>query len=172
MKSACAGLLGIGLGASAEAFEVNETTSPLVTAIDFNDDFPGEALPQGVTSIVGSVGLLSAIPEIYDNFDHFQLTGLAPGTQLGVLADFERPISFNLTDSQGSSITTFGAEGEFTAQVPGDGIVVGIAQPGEGGISGAYTLAINATYVPEPGTGALAALGAAALLGLSQRKRD
>lgn len=172
--SACAGLLGLGLGGAADAFEVNESTSPLVTAGDFDDDFPGESLPSGVTSIVGSVGFpREPGPEI-DPQDYFQLTNLLPGSPLGITLNVDTQYFFSISDSEGNGLSsTSNSEGnEVMAEVPANGIVVGWHRPGEGGIANNYTMAVSATYVPEPGTGALAALGAAALLGLSQRKRD
>lgn len=171
--SACAGLLGIGLGGASQAFEVNEATSPYVTAGDFDDDSPGEALPAGVTSIVGSVGFPTG-PDTTDVYDYFQLTDLLPGSPLGISLDVDTQYFFSISDSEGNGLaSTSNSEGnEVMAEVPANGIVFAFQQPGEGGIANNYVMAINATYVPEPGTGALAALGAAALLGLSQRKRE
>jgi len=173
LGSACAGLLGLGLGGTADAFEVNESTSPLVTAGDFDDDFPGESLPGGVTSIVGTVGFPTG-PETSDIYDYFQLTNLQPGSPLGIALNVDTQYFFSISDSEGNSLSsTSNSEGnEVSAEVPANGIVIGWHRPGEGGIANNYVMAVNATYVPEPGTGALAALGAAALLGLSPRTRD
>jgi hypothetical protein len=121
LKSACAGLLEMGLCSGAtQAIEANESTAPFVTG-----------------------------------------GGLNPTV--------DKQYFFGILDSAGNVISVTQLSGEVTAQVPGDGIV-SFHRTGEGATASNYNVAIDAAFVPEPAAGALAALGAAGLLGLTQRK--
>lgn len=173
LKSACAGLLGMGLSSgAAQAFEVDEATSPLTVDGDFVDSGAGTVLPVGVTSVRGTVGL---IPATGDGFDRLQWTSLAPNHAFSIVADFadNHPFFVDVPPDTAfeHSAGGFDAEGTYRGIVPIDGIVTFQVNEGEGGNSeGAYALTLS--VVPEPSTGVIAAIGAAALLSLTGRKKE
>lgn len=163
LKTACAGLLGAGASfadAPAQAFEFNEAAS--APGGDFADSFPGTQLPAGVTSIVGSIN---------EPPDYFRFGDLVPGSLLSLsLSTNLYNGTFQLLDSEGDLLPNDFSNPRMIT-VPGDGIVSGNAGSVEGGT--AYSIGIEASYVvPEPASAGLAAMGAAALLGLGRRRSE